>query len=100
MSPKRSSTLPDVPTMVEAGFGDQQADVFVGILLPAGSPRPVVDLLHREIVNALALAEVKERLATLGFDPIGNSPDEFGAWIKAEVAKWAKVIRGANIKLP
>jgi tripartite-type tricarboxylate transporter receptor subunit TctC len=99
MSPKRSSTLPDVPTMVEAGFGDQQADVFVGILLPSGSPRPVVDLLHREIVKALALAEVKEKLATLGFEPIGNSPDEFGAWIKGEVAKWAKVIRGANIKM-
>jgi tripartite-type tricarboxylate transporter receptor subunit TctC len=99
MSPKRSPTLPDVPTMVEAGFGDQQADVFVGILLPSGSPRPVVDLLHREIVKALALAEVKEKLATLGFEPIGNSPDEFGAWIKGEVAKWAKVIRGANIKM-
>lgn len=51
-------------------------------------------------MKALALAEVKERLATLGFDPIGNSPDEFGAWIKAEVAKWAKVIRAANIKMP
>jgi tripartite-type tricarboxylate transporter receptor subunit TctC len=100
MSPKRSSTLPDVPTMVEAGFGDQQADVFVGIVLPAGSPRPVIDLLNREIVKALALVEVKEKLATLGFAPIGNTPDEFGAWIKAEVTKWAKVIRAANIKLP
>ena len=100
MSPKRSATLPDVPTMVESGLGDQQADVFVGILLPAGAPRPVIDLLHREIVKALALADVKEKLATLGFDPIGNSPDEFGAWIKAEVAKWAKVMRDANIKMP
>jgi tripartite-type tricarboxylate transporter receptor subunit TctC len=59
-----------------------------------------VDLLHREIVKALALADVKEKLATLGFDPIGNSPDEFGVWIKAEVAKWAKVIRGAKITMP
>ena len=100
MSPKRSTTLPDVPTMVESGLDDQQADVFVGILLPANAPRAVVDLLHREIVKALALADVKEKLATLGFDPIGNSPDEFGAWIKTEVAKWAKVIRDANIKLP
>ena len=82
------------------GFGDQQADVFVGILLPAGAPRPVVDLLHREIVKALALPDVKERLAKLGFDPIGNSPDAFAAWIKTEVAKWAKVIREANIQLP
>ncbi|MBX9778176.1 MAG: tripartite tricarboxylate transporter substrate binding protein [Xanthobacteraceae bacterium] len=100
MSPKRSSTLPDVPTMVESGLGDQQADVFVGILMPAGAPRPVIDLIHEEIVKALALPDVKEKLATLGFDPIGNSPDAFGAWIKAEVAKWAKVMRDANIKLP
>jgi tripartite-type tricarboxylate transporter receptor subunit TctC len=100
MSPKRSSTLPDVPTMVESGLGNQEADVFVGILLPANAPRPVIDLLHREIVQALALADVKEKLATLGFDPIGNSPDEFGAWIKTEVAKWAKVMRDANIKMP
>jgi tripartite-type tricarboxylate transporter receptor subunit TctC len=100
MSPKRSATLPSLPTMVESGLGDQQADVFVGILLPAGAPQPVVELLHREIVKALALADVKERLATLGFDPIGNSPDAFGAWIKAEVAKWAKVMRDANIRMP
>jgi tripartite-type tricarboxylate transporter receptor subunit TctC len=57
-------------------------------------------MLHREIVNTLAPTDVKEKLAQLGFDPIGNSPDEFGAWIKTEVAKWAKVIRDANIKLP
>jgi tripartite-type tricarboxylate transporter receptor subunit TctC len=60
----------------------------------------VIDLLNREIVGALAQPDVKARLATLGFEPIGNSPDEFGAWIKAEVAKWAKVIRAAKIKLP
>jgi tripartite-type tricarboxylate transporter receptor subunit TctC len=100
MSPKRSSALPDVPTMVESGLGDQQADVFVGILVPAGTPRPVIDLLNREIVGALAQPDVKARLATLGFEPIGNTPDQFGAWIKAEVAKWAKVIRAAKIKLP
>ncbi|MPZ37545.1 MAG: tripartite tricarboxylate transporter substrate binding protein [Rhizobiales bacterium] len=100
MSPKRSLTLPDVPTMAESGLGDQQADVFVGVVLPAGAPRSVVDLLHREIVQALALADVKKRLAQLGFDPIGNSPDDFGAWIKAEVTKWAKVMREANIRLP
>jgi tripartite-type tricarboxylate transporter receptor subunit TctC len=100
MSPKRSAALPSVPTLVESGLGDQQADVFVGILLPAGAPRPVVELLNREIVNALALADVKDKLATLGFEPIGNSPDQFGAWIKTEVGKWAKVIREANIKMP
>lgn len=100
MSPKRSSTLPDVPTMVESGLGDQQADVFVGLVVPAGTPWPAVDLLYREVARALALADVKEKLAQLGFDPIGNSPEEFSAWTKAEVAKWAKVIREAKIKLP
>ena len=73
--------------------------MFVGILLPAGSPRPVVDLLNREILKALALPDVKEKLANLGFDPIGNTPDAFAAWIKTEVAKWAKVIAEAKIKL-
>lgn len=100
MSPKRSPTLPEVPTLVEEGFSNLQADVFVGFVMPAGAPRPVIELLHGEIVKALALADVKERLAKLGFDPIGNSPDEFGAWIKAEAAKWAKVMRDANISLP
>lgn len=99
MSSKRSAALPQVPTMVESGLGSQQADVFVGILLPAGAPRPVVELLNREIVKALALPDVKQRLAKLGFEPIGNSPDQFAAWIKTEVAKWAKVMRDANIKM-
>jgi tripartite-type tricarboxylate transporter receptor subunit TctC len=100
MARKRSPTLPDVPTLLELGLPDLQADVIVGILLPAGAPRPIVDLLHREILKALALADVRERLAKLGFDPIGSTPDEFGAWIKVEVAKWAKVMREANIKMP
>ncbi len=100
MSPRRSPALPDVPTLVEAGLGDLQADVIVGIVAPAAVPRQVIDVLQREIVQALAQAEVKEKLAQLGLDPIGNSPDEFGAWIKAETAKWAKVIRDANIKMP
>jgi tripartite-type tricarboxylate transporter receptor subunit TctC len=63
-------------------------------------PHPIVELLNREIRNALALSDVQARLAKLGFEPIGNSPDQFAAWIKAEVAKWAKVIRDANIQLP
>ena len=100
MSPKRSATLPDVPTLGEAGLMPLEADVFVGILMPAGVPHPIVELLNREIRNALALSDVQARLAKLGFEPIGNSPDQFAAWIKAEVAKWAKVIRDANIRLP
>jgi tripartite-type tricarboxylate transporter receptor subunit TctC len=99
-STKRSPKLPDVPTLVEGGLQPVEADVFVGILLPTGTPRPVVDLLHMAIAKALALADVRERLAKLGFEPIGSTPDEFGLWIKAEVAKWAKVMREAKIKMP
>jgi tripartite-type tricarboxylate transporter receptor subunit TctC len=99
MKPTRSPTLPGVPTLKEAGLPDQEADVFVGILLPAGAPRLVVDLLHREIAKALARSDVKERLARLGFDPVGSTPDAFAAWIRTEIAKWARVIKAANIKL-
>lgn len=97
---KRSPQLPDMPTLAEAGLENQEADIFVGILLPAGAPKPIVDLLNREILKALALPEVKERLTKLGFEPIGATPDEFGAWIKTEVAKWAKVIHTAKIQMP
>ncbi len=99
MADKLAPSLPKMPTTTELGLPGLSADVFVGILLPAGSPRPVVDLLNREILNALALPDVKEKLANLGFDPIGNTPDAFAAWIKTEVAKWAKVIAEAKIKL-
>jgi tripartite-type tricarboxylate transporter receptor subunit TctC len=99
MKPTRSPRLPGVPTLKEAGLPDQEADVFVGILLPAGAPRLVVDLLHREIAKALARSDVKERLARLGFDPVGSTPDAFAAWIRTEIAKWARVIKAANIKL-
>jgi tripartite-type tricarboxylate transporter receptor subunit TctC len=99
MADKRAPALPDMPSTTEAGLPSLAADVFVGILLPAGAPRLVVELLNREIVKALALPDVRQRLANLGFDPIGNTPDAFSAWIKTEVAKWAKVIAEAKIKL-
>jgi tripartite-type tricarboxylate transporter receptor subunit TctC len=95
----RSPALPDVPTMEEAGVPDQESDTMQAVLVPAGTPRPIIDLLHREIVKALAKPEVVARLAQLGFDPVGNSPDEFAVEIKAELAKWGKVVRAANIKV-
>jgi tripartite-type tricarboxylate transporter receptor subunit TctC len=99
MSAKRSALMPDVPTMAEQGASDQEADVIVGMLVPAGTPKEIVDLLHREIVKAIALPDVRERLAVLGFDPVGSTPAEFGNWIKAELPKWSKVIREANLKI-
>ncbi len=99
MSARRSSVLPEVPTMAEAGAPGQEADVITGILLPAGTAPEIVALWHREIVKAMALPDVKERLAALGFEPVTDTPEEFAAWITAEIAKWGGVIRAANIRI-
>ena len=99
MSAKRSSVLPDVPTMAEAGAAGQEADVITGILVPAGTSNDIVALLHREIVRAMALPDVRERLATLGFEPVTDTPEQFAIWIRSEIAKWGRVIRAANIKI-
>jgi tripartite-type tricarboxylate transporter receptor subunit TctC len=99
MSGKRSALLPDVPTMAEAGAPGQEADVIVGIFVPAGTPRDVIDLLHREIAKAMARPDVKERMAALGLEPVTNTPDEFAVWIRGELAKWARVIEAANIRI-
>src|SRR5271169_2453158 len=69
------------------------------VLVPAGTPRPVVDLLYREIKAIVALPEIKERFEVLGLDPVANTPEEFAEQIKVEMAKWSKVIHGANIKM-
>jgi tripartite-type tricarboxylate transporter receptor subunit TctC len=98
-SARRTASLPDVPTMGESGAAGQEAETMQGVLFPAAIPREIVERLHREIVRAVALPEVKERLSALGFDPVANTPEEFAAYIRAEVDKWAKVIREANIKI-
>jgi tripartite-type tricarboxylate transporter receptor subunit TctC len=96
---KRAAALPDVPTLSEAGLPDQEADTMQAVLVPAGTPRPIVDLLYREIKAIVALPDIKERFETLGLDPIANTPEEFSAQIKVEIAKWGKVIHGANIRM-
>jgi tripartite-type tricarboxylate transporter receptor subunit TctC len=95
---KRTSALPDVPTMAEAGFKGQEADTLQGVLLPAGTPKAIVVKVHSDIVKLLALPDVKERVAGLGFDIVASTPDQFAAQIKAEIEKWGKVIKAAGIK--
>jgi tripartite-type tricarboxylate transporter receptor subunit TctC len=99
LSVQRSPALPDVPTIAEAGFPGQEADTLLGVLVPAGTPKAVVDLLHGEIGRIVSLADVKQRLDTLGFVPIANTPDEFAKVIKDETTRWGKVIRNANLKI-
>jgi tripartite-type tricarboxylate transporter receptor subunit TctC len=96
-SAKRSAALPTVPTMAEAGLPGQEADTLQGVLVPAGTPKEIIDKLHDEIVKIVAMPDVKKQLDQLGFDPVANSPEEFGARIKTEVARWEKVIGEAKI---
>ena len=94
----RSQTMPEVETMTEAGYPDIKGDSWVGLLAPAGTPKEMVSRLHREIVAILAVADVRERLLTLGDDPVANTPDEFAQRIKDEISMWGDIIRQGNIK--
>jgi tripartite-type tricarboxylate transporter receptor subunit TctC len=97
MSARRSSLLPDVPTMGEATGTELEADIVTGLVAPAGTPKEIIDLLHRTVAKIIAPPEFKERLLALGFDPVASTPEHFAEWIKIEIAKWAKVIRDGNI---
>ncbi len=97
-SDKRSRTLPELPTIAETGVAGYEASTWYGMLAPAQTPRPIVNRLHREVVKTLAAPEMRERLFAQGFEPAGNTPEEFGAYIKSEIAKWARVIKDAGIK--
>jgi len=97
-SGKRAPEFPDVPTLAEAGVPDQESEFIQAVLVPAGTPKEIIDKLYREIARIVALPDVKERLAAIGYTPIANSPEAFAAQIKADVARWAKVIRDAGIK--
>jgi tripartite-type tricarboxylate transporter receptor subunit TctC len=95
---KRSRSVPDVPTMAEAGYPGVEGDTWVGVFAPAATDKQVVALLNREIVAILSQSTMREHLLDLGYEPVGNRPDEFAAQISSEIAKWTKVIRSAGIK--
>ena len=97
-SKTRSAALADVPTMAEAGYPQIEGEVWSAVVVPARTPKEIIALLHREIGKIIALPDVKEQLATLGFEPRSSTPEEFAAQIKSELAKWSKVIRAAGIK--
>ena len=98
-SSKRASALPDVPSMKEATGHDLPADIVNGFIAPAGLPKPIIEFLHRETVKVLSAPDTREKLATMGFDPVASTPEEFAQWIRTEIVRWGKVIRDANIAL-
>ena len=95
---KRNVMLPDVPTMSEAGVRDFEAGAWYGVLAPAGLPKGIVDTLHRTIVRTLEMPDVKEIFGRDGYEAVGNGPQEFAAYIPAEIRKWAVVVKAAGTK--
>jgi tripartite-type tricarboxylate transporter receptor subunit TctC len=96
---KRSPLLPNVPTIAEAGAPGQEADTVTGFVLPAKTPPAIVEKLHAEMVKIGALPEIRQRLEAIGFNPVLNTPAEFGARIKVEMERWGKVVHDANLKI-
>jgi tripartite-type tricarboxylate transporter receptor subunit TctC len=99
LAKKRSAVIPDVPTMEESGISGQESDALTGVVVPAGTPREIIDLLYREIAKAFVQPDVKERLATLGFQPVANTPEDYAAYIRTEIPKWGKIIKTASIRI-
>jgi tripartite-type tricarboxylate transporter receptor subunit TctC len=93
-----SQVLPGIPSIGEAGYPDIAADIWTAVLVPAGTPGELTGLLQREIATLMAQPDVKHRLASLGYQPVANTPDQCAAHMAAEYVKWGRVIREAGIK--
>jgi tripartite-type tricarboxylate transporter receptor subunit TctC len=98
-SGKRSPALPNVPTVAESGVPGYELVSWQAIFAPAGTPQPIVDRLYTEIARILKSPDMQERLANLGMEASGMTPTEFGTFQKAEIEKWARVIKAANVKI-
>src|SRR5258706_9352218 len=95
-SERRIAALPDVPTMVESGLPGFVVTPWWGIFAPAGTPRPVIDRLHRDIVAALRTQDLTDFFARQGTDIVGNTPEQFGAYVRREVVRWGEVVRASG----
>ena len=96
---KRMSLFPDVPTLAESGMPGFEVGAWQGVLVPAGTPRPVVERLNTEIVKALASAEVRDKLALQGAEPLGSTPEQYGDYIRKELERWAGVVKATGVTL-
>ncbi len=98
MSNHRAEGFPDAPTIAEAGYPGMDGDGWIGMFVPAGTPKDIIARLHDEVAGIMGLAAVKEQLTILGLEPVANTPEQFEAQLRLEVDKWSKIIRAANIR--
>lgn len=98
-SAKRTPALPDVPTVAEAGVPGYEATTWTGIVGPVGLPKPIVARLNAELVKAVASPTFREKAAAIGSEPVSSTPEQFGAFIRSEYAKWGEVIRRSGAKI-
>ncbi|NWG25469.1 MAG: tripartite tricarboxylate transporter substrate binding protein [Pseudorhodoplanes sp.] len=96
--PRRSAYLPDIPTLKESGV-DVEADTWMGLIAPGGTPPALLDKINKDIVEAIKSPAVKEKLATQYMEPVGNTPAQFRAVIEAEKARWAPIVKDAGVKV-
>jgi len=94
----RAPALPDVPTMAEAGMPDYEVVLWTSLFAPAGTPRPVIEAIHGQVVKSLQIPDVRERLAGIGVDAVGNTPEQLGTIMKADIEKWTAVAKSAGVK--
>lgn len=97
-TPKRSPVFPELPTISEAALPGYDLTIWVGLLAPGGTPRPIIDRLSKGVLAVLGTPEMRERLAGQGAEPVGDRPDQFAAYIKTELARWAAVVKASGAK--
>jgi tripartite-type tricarboxylate transporter receptor subunit TctC len=97
-SAHRTTALPAVPTIAEAGVPGYEATSWNGVFAPAKTPRPIISKLNTDIVKALNMPDVRDRLVAMGANPVGGTPEQFGAYVKHEIVRWGKVVRDNNIR--
>lgn len=98
-APRRTPRLPDVPTVSESGLEGYDVVAWNGFLVPAGTPRAVIDRLHAESVKVLAQPEVRDRLVATGFEPVGGTPAEFASVIEKDILKWSRVVKESGAQV-
>ena len=95
---QRSALVPDLPTIAESGLTGYSVTAWFGLLAPAATPAEIVNRISAEVHKGFATAQMKERFSAMGADPIGSTPEQFAAFLKTEMAKWARVVKAAGIR--